>query len=157
MATVIDGTTGITQLKGAGTTTNDNAAAGQVGEFKEQNLNYSAASGISSNVVVNILSLTLDAGDWDVEGMVGFNPAASTSITQLIGGLSLTSATLDYTCAWVRPMPAYVPGAANLIAHATPRKRISVAVPTVVYLVAYSLFTVNTLSAYGRISARRVR
>ena len=143
-----------------GTNTNDNAAAGEIGEFIDSQLPLASAVALTTSVTANITSISLTAGDWDVSAIANFLPAGSTNITQLIGGISTTSATIDPSDNFFRHtqlnFPSFVPGA-SASGVPTPVVRISVATTTTIYLVARGLFTVSTLSGYGRISARRVR
>ena len=148
MSTIVDGTTGITQLKGAGTTTNDNATAGQVGEYIE---NSASGIAITTGVAKTVTSITLSAGDWDVFGTCGYAFAGTPST--VFGGASLVDNTLGalntiYACT--------TNASAGTQAFTIPSLRFSLSSSTVVYLVVNSGFT-STATASGRISARRVR
>lgn len=141
-----------------GTVTNDDAAASRLGEYKFSNIIVASAVALTTATPANVTSLSLTAGDWDVSGTVAFNPAAGTLIVDMKGGISQTSATLPTlsdTAALVDiPLsPSAGVGATIPVG----RSRISLAGTTTVYLVAQSTFTVSTCSAYGFISARRVR
>ena len=143
---------------GLTTTTNDDAPAGAIGEYIESSVAIGSAVALTTNVEANIASITLTPGDWDVDGVVGFVPAATTSITHLSGSSSLVSATgggLGTEAATT--FPAIVPGAAQEWFSTIPTRRVSIAVNTVVYLTAHTLFTVSTLGGYGVLRARRVR
>lgn len=111
-------------------------------------------SGISSNVGTTPVTLTLPAGDWDVWGIVDFLPAANTSITNMTAGISTVSATFGGQDTFVadRINPT-VPG--GNIQTQTPKVRIRSTGSTVVYLVAVSVFTVDTLAVFGSIFAER--
>lgn len=151
----------VTQLSTAagvavrGTNTNDNAAAGFVGEVISSTIASGAAVSLTSTVTANITSISLTAGDWDVSGYVQFTSAATTSITLLAGGVSITSATIA-TDSFRIPTAAFVPGAGN-IRNTIPTTRVSLAATTTYYLVASATFTVDTLAASGSILARRAR
>lgn len=141
-----------------GTITNDNAAAGYVGEFMEAKLVAASATSLTSNADKTITSISLTAGDWDVSGVVGFIPAATTSITRLAASISLTdnaNAGTDDGASSQWGTAANVAVQANAIA--TPIRRVSIAATTTVYLVADAVFTVSTMTAFGHIRARRVR
>ena len=114
--------------------------------------------GGSANVAANITSISLGAGDWDVTSTVIFLLGASTSITALIGNISTTSATLsaDVKPFFIYRCAAFVPGNTTM-GGPTGSVRLSLSGTTTVYLVAVAAFTVSTASAYGTISARRVR
>lgn len=140
-------TTGI-----AGTTTNDSAAAGAFGEYQTAN---TAGVALTNGVPANATSISLTAGDWDVEGVVQFSPAGTTQFTQLIIGISATSATFGALGTFTTLQHAFTTGASNTIP--TPVVRLSLAATTTVYVVAQAGFTVSTMSASGFIRARRVR
>lgn len=146
--------TDITSL--TGTTTNDSAAAGKIGEVITSTVLLGSAISLSAGTVANITTLSLTAGDWDLFGVIAFSPGATTSVTQVIGSFSPTSATLATT-----PEQAKISTAANVMvtdtALAMPTTRVSLAAPATYYLVARAIFTVSTMVAYGRITARRAR
>lgn len=95
--------------------------------------------------------------------MVDFNPAGTTSVTNITASISLTSATLsgqtggsglgtDPTMAWNQA--ASVP--AGVMGMEVPQVRLSITKQTTVFLVAQATFTVSTMAAYGTIRANRV-
>jgi hypothetical protein len=139
-----------------GTTTNDNAVAGSTGEYMSHS---TAAAGVAltTNTTANIDSLTLTAGDWDVYGVVDFRFGATTSYTNLAGGVSSTTATLATDQGFDFEIVAQVPTATKDQAWGVSPVRFSLSGTTKVYLVAQGTFTVSTLSAYGSIRARRAR
>jgi hypothetical protein len=139
-----------------GTATNDNASAGNIGEY------MSASSGSSVSLInstaTDLCQITLTPGDWDVWGNVAFFNGASTTLLEYISGITLTSGTL----------PAFPNGAIQavsgisivgtasvyLFAGVT---RISVAAPTIVYCECAASFTGGGCGGNGFIAARRVR
>ena len=144
------------KLSGAGTATNDNATAGQIGEYIESTVVSASAAALTTAVAQNVTSISLTAGDWDVSGVVGFKSAATTSITRLIASISATTATIDEINSHYDAMAATVPTAINQT-RPVATTRVSVAATTTIYLVASATFTVAALSCFGKISARRVR
>lgn len=133
-----------------GTTTNNNANAGSVGEFISN-----TASGVSltNNVIANITSISLTAGDWDVSGTISYSPAATTTVTGLAGGVSQTSATFDtqtFSYNWT-----FATGTVQTVT--APVARYSLSTTTTIYMVARSSFGTSTMTAGGFIRARRVR
>lgn len=144
----------------AGTTTNDNAAAGFLGEFISAQVTQGSAVALSTGTPANVTSISLTAGDWDVAGVVGFIAAATTNITSAGAGIGTTSAVLQTIANGGAQMQwgssGFVP-TANAFAVSPMRTRISLAATTTVFLVAQSGFTVAALSAFGLITARRVR
>src|SRR5216684_1358028 len=77
-----------------GTATNDNAAAGKVGEYISSTIATGSSVTLTTNTTANVTSISLTAGDWDVTGAVDFTFGATTSYTNLIGSVSSTSATI---------------------------------------------------------------
>ena len=141
-----------------GTTTNDNAPAGYVGEFVTSTVAVGSAVALTTGTTANVASLSLTAGDWDVRGQVDYRAGATTSITILKQGVSTTSATLGSQDSFTTNVfAAVVPTASNDIGNTFRQQRISIASTTTIYLVASATFTLSTLSAYGTISARRIR
>ena len=144
-----------------GTTTNDNASAGQLGEVISSTVLAASAVALTTGVAANVTSISLTAGDWDVRGDVSFSTAATTSVTRVIGSISQTTGTLDLTGAGTATgmiFAAVVPGVlGNAFKIPVGPTRISLASTTTVYLVGFGTFTVSTLSAYGSIVARRAR
>lgn len=143
-----------------GTTTNNSANAGSVGELLTATIatpGTSLTTATPANVILTPF-LSLTAGDWDVWGTCCFLPAATTSITQIAFGISATSATLPAAGSglYQQTMAATVPGAIPQCEH-TMMTRVSIASTTPYYLVAQAAFTVSTLSAFGTLYARRVR
>lgn len=141
-----------------GTNTNDDAAAGYVGELISSTVVAGSAVSLTTNAAANITSISLTAGDWDVSAINMFQPGATTSASIYRGSISATSATIDTTPGRVisKVDAAQVPGT-NYQAYAIPQTRISLAATTTIYLVSYALFTVSTMTSWGTIAARRVR
>jgi hypothetical protein len=140
-----------------GTTTNDNASTGNVGEFITSNITSASALSMSTGTPLNITSISLTAGDWDIKANVSFIPAATTSITRLVGWSSATSATLpDASLYSSNIWTAFVPGVIP-VGITCPTIRVSLAVPTTIYLTGQATFTVSTMKGCGTISARRSR
>jgi hypothetical protein len=143
-----------------GTTTNNSAAAGSVGEliFSELLDGSGQDLQITTNTLTNMVSISLTAGDWDVWASVTFEAGGGTLVTQLVCGINTVSATM--------PDNAYLGTINSLTAinlnsgnwTCTPaQRRISLATTTTVYLVVKGIFTVSTLFVVGGIYARRRR
>jgi hypothetical protein len=149
-----------------GTSTNDNAQAGYLGEIIKANLLNASAIALTTNTPANVIvgGISLTAGDWDIYSTCQFIPAASTSYTQLILAISLTSATLSTQAGGsgldTDPLlqfdtAAQVP-VGNITMDVGP-VRLSIAATTSVFMVAQATFTVAGMSAAGTMRARRVR
>lgn len=139
-----------------GTTTNDSAAAGKIGEYKVSNIVSGSAVALTNGVVANVTSLSLEAGEWEVDGFVSFSYGATTSFTSWAGSVSSTSATHEPTTTSTHRCAAFVPASGN-VAIPTGRLRLSLSGTTTVYLTASAAFTVSTASAFGILRARRPR
>jgi len=135
------------------TTTNDNAAAGSVGEV------ITATSGavvLVSATPANLTSIALTAGDWDVSA--GFIAAggATTNMTDLWVSINTVTATNTFTQGQSYRMRGFTQiDPAN--AAPVGILRASLAAPATYYLNAQSTFTGTALSVTGIIRARRVR
>lgn len=133
-----------------GTTTNDSAAAGSVGEFVTSVVAGTAAT---SGAATDITTISLTAGDWDVWGNIFTNPAVGTTQSRVSCGISTTSATLPTQYSIIgTPLTATVP-----CGQIAPNIRLSLSGTTTVYLVALVTYAVSTLTVGGTISARRRR
>lgn len=142
-----------------GTTTNNNANSGSVGEYISSTVLVGSAVSLTTGTAANVTSISLTAGDWDVSGTVAFNPAGTTTTTAQGGAISTTSATIPvspYAGGGFFVAPVSTAGLATN-AYATGTTRLSLSATTTVYLVAYAQFATSTETAYGFIGARRVR
>lgn len=142
----------INQPNIVGTTTNDDAAAGSVGEFMSSVIAFGSAVALTNNVARNVTSIALTAGDWDVWGNVFSNMSGSQFA--FYAWISSTSATRPDNSLVALDSDGDQIGSTGLIA---PQRRFSLAAPTTVYLSCESNFTAGSNSACGGIYARRVR
>lgn len=139
-----------------GTNTNNSANAGSVGEATLSNVTEGAAVSLVANISKTITSISLTAGDWDVDGHVNFKFDGSASVTSIFGGPSLTTNSLDYYH-FSNRSAAYIPAAGTSMGYPIPIRRISISSTTTIYLVGAAGFTAGTVSGWGFISARRRR
>lgn len=143
-----------------GTTTNNNANSGSVGQIISSVIASGSAVSLTTGTPANVTSIALTAGDWDVYGNVVFNPGGTTTITAIAASISATSATLGNPGAGIDQTLSQVQAtlttgsAQSLVAGAS---RVSVASTTTYYLVAQSSFGASTMAAYGKLWARRAR
>ena len=141
----------------AGTTTNNNAAAGTVGEYVVSNI--TAGQSLTNATALNVTSIALTAGDWDVSGAVRFVPAGTTTMSDTFCTISTTSLNLSQTdfaaCSFSRHSVSYP--ASNSGVEVPPPLRLSLAAPATVYLVAFCQFAVSTCVCTGILQARRAR
>lgn len=142
-----------------GTSTNDSASAGNVGEYVSATVLASAsiAAG-ASGTPKDITSISLTAGDWDVWGTAGFLAAAGTTSTVMGGWISTTSATQPTgpnNGAFTYTNQSFPTAATE--AFPTGNIRLSLAVTTTVYVSANATYAVSTMNIFGGIFARRRR
>jgi hypothetical protein len=137
-----------------GTTTNDNANAGSIGEYAT---NATTGTALTTATTANATSVALTAGDWDVSGIVSFLPGGATTIASLAVGVNNVSATLPAvnTGGMVQTQTAFNTGTNQIMMG--PTQRFSLASPTTIFLVAQATFAASTLNVSGFIRARRVR
>ncbi len=144
-----------------GTTTNDSANAGSVGELNSIVVLSGAAVSLTTATPANVASLVLQPGDYDVWGELWTLPNGATITTSVAASLNTTSATLatvpsvntsnsSFNVALGAGVNLQLPLGACRISVAT-------ATTTTVYLCVNAAFTTNTLAAYGKIMARRRR
>lgn len=127
--------------------------AGSIGEFAS---NSTTGTSLPNNTNTNATSISLTAGDWDVDGVIGILPAGSTTLANIQAGISTTSATMP-TAIGGRTIfgPAGAAGVASSVP--APTTRISLSATTTVYLIAFSGVNISTATVDGFIRARRVR
>jgi len=152
----ITATTILNSIKGQvpGTATNDSASAGNAGEY----ISCSAtAVSATTGTNLNICTMSLTAGDWDVTANVHENLAGTTAQTVFQGWTNTVSVTApsspnDQITQLILP---FTTGANQQFAIS--RHRYSLATTTTIYLSARADFTVSTLTFDGVMSARRAR
>lgn len=140
-----------------GVNTGSNAATGIVGEFISSLIPSGASVPMTTGTDVNVTSILLSAGDWDVGGNVGFVPTFGSTIAYLAGGISSVSATMPTppgSGSFVEFTMPFTAGGSN--AFPVGVTRISLATATTVFLVATANYA-GGMGAYGFIGARRRR
>lgn len=143
-----------------GTTTNNNATAGSVGEYVEAQLLQASALSLTTATPVDVTSISLTAGDWDVTGTFYFNPANTTSVTLFVGLISSVSANIgdnNVIGGRVQDVVTKVSAGNGNSSYVAPPRRFSLSATTTIYLCAQSNFTISTATVFGNIRARRVR
>lgn len=144
----------------SGVATNSSAAAGIVGQVISSYIAAGSAISLTSPSTSNVTSISLTAGDWDVQGYVAYVAGATTTITQFACGIGQTTATLPTPGAgnsllqekFVTPGI----GAFTYVKNLSPCQ-ISLAATTTIFLVSSSTFATSTMTTYGGIWARRAR
>lgn len=145
------------QLIGKGTTTNDNAAAGYIGEYIESV--FAAVAAGAAGAFSDSGNIALTAGDWDVTlncmavySVFGANTSWAMGISTTSGNSTtgLTSGSNYYSS--LPPVLNNCNGANALGVY-----RMSLSGSTTVYAKTQIAFSGGTWTWYGRLSARRVR
>jgi hypothetical protein len=141
-----------------GTTTNNNANAGAVGEVISANVTTPVALSVNGGAF-NVASISLTAGDWDVSGEVWIAVGGTAAIA-LYGAINIASAALPVASALNVGLNGIALTSSFLI-NATqtfPIRtcRVSLSTTTSYFLVAVASGT-TTATATGNIWARRAR
>lgn len=139
-----------------GTQTNDNAAAGNIGEFIESVVT-DASGGVpaSNGISANLTSIALTPGDWDVCASMVTNPAGTTVTTTVEFGVSLVSNTLPAVERRYQNDTASTAG--HRFGGDVANQRFSLSANTTLYAVFNVSFNTSTLAVDGFINARRRR
>jgi hypothetical protein len=142
------------------TATDDDAAAGHLGQYIFSEVDAGSAVAMASTVANDITSIELSPGDWDVWANIATAPAGATTTSSLsawIGTASATDPGAPNAGAYLLQMAAI--GAGLSQAQSVGMKRITVAngATQTVYLSANMTFAISTMKAYGFLGARRPR
>ncbi len=139
-----------------GTTTNDSAAAGNVGEYVSSTA--SAVSAPTTNTFGDMTSISLTAGDWDVSLNVMFNTNSATLSGIIIAGIGTGSGTSNSGLTDGNSDVYLAPNSTQTIASgAVPGFRVSIASTTTYYAKMKANYSAGTPQFTCRMSARRVR
>jgi hypothetical protein len=138
-----------------GTTAGGNAVAGYVGELISSVIPLASAVSIGTATTVNLTSISLTAGDWDVAGNVNFI-ASGVTLAIALCWVSATSATLPDASLY----NGYNSNLAlnQTFASNTPFFRASLSATTTIYISGRIVTAAGgTVTMCGGIYARRVR
>jgi hypothetical protein len=130
--------------------------AGIVGQVIRATLARASQIALAAGAFVNVLSISLPAGEWDVRGNVIFSMAvAANGISLLVADISTTSVTIadDGTQSYGVAINNAVGTQSFIASVALPNRRLSLTATTTVYLVAQSALLSN---GSGYIEARRM-
>jgi hypothetical protein len=143
-----------------GTTTNDNALPGMIGEYLLSDIPKVSSVGLTNNVTANIATIALTAGDWDVwinGALMGVTATALGNANFYISSTSLGGNNTNGAVARLAYNPATAPFASGDLTLDIGPWRVSLAAPATYYFTALCGFASGALSAYGCIQARRAR
>ena len=139
-----------------GTTTNNSASAGYVGEVARA-VQATAASFPTSGQWGDCTSVSLTAGDWDVSANFYFSANGAT-VTQVLSGISSTTGNSSTGLVEGDNLAATIgPNSTSGTASAISNFRVSLSGTTTYYAKIFAQYTVATPQYYCRISARRAR
>lgn len=139
-----------------GIASNTAATAGNIGEHVSATVNSGSAVSLTTVTTVNLTSISLTAGEWDVSGSAYFTTAASTNIAFLYASSSPTTLTLSGTPGqYVQQQLNFVPGAGVNTLNLNPF-RFSLSGTTTIFFTIQGSFTVSTLTVFGYLRATRI-
>lgn len=139
-----------------GTTTNDSASAGNVGQYIEA-LQTSATNFPTNSTYGDLGSLALTAGDWNVT-LIGTASANGASVTSWALGIGTTTGNSAAGVTFgVNGLQGLPPTSTALSSLSVAEFRVSLAAPATYYCKVIATYTVATPQYIGRCSARRVR
>lgn len=142
-----------------GTTTNNSAAAGSVGEYAYAQVLEGAGVAMTTATITPVTSISLTAGDWDLWGNITYFPGdATTTYAYSYNWINIDPNTLaDPALANFSITSQSAFSSAQNLSAPPPCTRVSLATTTTVYLLTRPIFAVSTLFACGFIAARRRR
>jgi hypothetical protein len=134
----------------SGCTDASSATAGFVGEVIQNTITYASSTSFTSGSTVNLTSINLTSGDWDIYASAGLN---GTTVTALYSGISNSSGNL--------PNPEFqasLNGTGGAFARlSVPSQNQSVGLGGETYYLVISGTGTGSMIMYGRIWARRRR
>lgn len=153
-ATSINGST-VSPGHYSGEPSTGSAAAGEIGEYVESVIVAGSAVALVTGTGKTVTSITLSAGDWDVDLSTYFNSGVG-NVTSITTGMSLVTNTLDTTPGrWGQMLFSLT--TPPTIHTNVPPYRFSISGSTTIFLIAQSGFTAASMAAFGIIRARRAR
>jgi hypothetical protein len=160
-----NGTTGYPALTAGqipGTAANDLANAGNIGEYVSAVVLAASAISLTTSTPANITGISLTAGDWNVWGTICYTPAATTTVTSLVGTITTVSSTTSGGFGGANSIaqvnyPALVLGSTVDTVIAVSALQFTLNATTTVFLNTNQVFGVSTIKGYGGIYARRMR
>ncbi|MEN4830058.1 hypothetical protein [Pantoea vagans] len=133
-----------------GVTDGTDAATGELGEIIS---NTASGVSITTATETNLTSITLSAGDWEVEAVARADTSTA-PITLIWASINTASATM---AGFPYATQLSIPSSQSNQQIPTPRRRLTLTASTVIYLVAQVTFASGTVTGQGFIKARRVR
>jgi len=134
-----------------GITSGGSQPAGVIGEYPTPT-NLSAVS-LTSATSVNVSSVLLQPGDYEISGVVTFSPAATTTVSNIAAGVSSVTNNFGAVGTYALLSASLTTGTAQYFV--APVQRFSFSTATTIYLIAYATFAVSTCTASGFMHIRR--
>lgn len=136
----------------------------QVDQVKTSTVASASAVSETTATPLNVTSLSLEAGDWELSGVVD-RTLTGTTASIYGAGISLTSATMPSqaggsglgTDAGISQTATFGTALSGGYSTAIPPVTLSVTATTTVYLVAADTFAAGTVAVYGTLRAKRLR
>ncbi len=127
-----------------------------VSEVQNAILQSGSAISLTSATPANIVSLTLQPGEWDLTAMAGiYLNGNGTRVAASISSVSATHATEPLDGGYTQL--SWPSGALSNQIVAVPTTTKVISVPTTFYLVGSASFTTSTATAFGSLKARRIK
>ena len=149
--TTLTATGAITPTYPAGVVGNATGSAVSSGSVGQQVTSQATSANLTAGTPTNITSITIPAGDWTITASVYYNPAGTTTTTQIQGGISATSATMPALPNFTLINTAAQTGLAQAFALPT----VYVTTAATYYCVGLAGFTVSTANMTCTITAIR--
>lgn len=138
-----------------GVATGSAAAAGNIGEIITAEVAAATGTGVgATGTWGSVTSISLTAGAWDIDGVVGFTENAATLTTSLSCGISTSASGSGIDQFNTTQLPVLISGAADLVS-STPRVSLVVSGSTTVHLNTRFYYTAGSPQHRGRIRAIR--
>lgn len=131
-----------------------------VGTLTSSSVAVGSAVALTTNTAANVTSISLLPGDWDVTFVAHFTGNVATTVDNTECSVSTTSATMSTTpgafsghnVAGSALFNSGISGPSEIVSNV----RINITSTTTVYGVVLADFAVNSMSAYGLLTARKV-
>lgn len=141
----------------------DNVTGSAVDEYVETIVTSGSPIALVTATAKDVATISLPAGDWDVEYIPGFTGGATTTLTYVVACVSSgVTNTLDQTngrfvSSFYNALTVFNGVPAALLSLGGPTVRFSLTATTTIRAVAQAAFGVSTCSAFGVLRARRIR
>lgn len=151
------GTATVGQIPGV--SSNTGANVGSVGEIQTISVAFGSPISLTTSTAKTITSVSLTAGDWMIYSSSCLTGGATTVLSYWLTGISTstdTAASVDIYPGYIYPA-SYVPFATSRFCMPVTTSHVLINSTTSYFLTAFANFTTSTLSAYGTITAVRIR